>query len=230
MNNVFSRENEQFVQSVNKNFKMSENIVQRLALVAAALGIKKKSNLAEKLGIGRTTLYYIENGDAQPSEQFLQALESLEQEAGASTETYVHSTPIKKRKSTLETRMIPVVGWAHAGDAASYEELPPSWQNEIPTECQDVKAFAVSLEGDSMEPRFGDGDLLIVQPSEQAYSGCYVVARFSNDGVIFRRLEMNGGQISLVPLNERYQVTTHAPEEFSWIYPVWGRWTQLWKR
>ena len=81
-----------------------------------------------------------------------------------------------------------------------------------------------------MEPRFGEGDLIIVQPSETAYSGCFVVAKFVNDGVIFRRIEMSGPVISLVPLNERYSVTTHEAEEFTWIYPVWGRWTQIWRR
>jgi SOS-response transcriptional repressor LexA len=127
-------------------------------------------------------------------------------------------------------RMIPVIGWAHAGSAESYEEIPPTWQCKLATECRDAKAFAVTLEGDSMEPRFGEGDFIIVQPSETPYSGCFVVAKFANDGVIFRRLEMSGPVISMVPLNERYQVTTHRQEDFAWIYPVWGRWTQIWKK
>ena len=127
-------------------------------------------------------------------------------------------------------RMIPVIGWAHAGQAGSYDEIPPDWQQKIPTECPDVKAFGVQLEGDSMEPKFSDGDLLIIQPSHSAYSGCFAVARFTDDAVVLRRLEMTGGVIRLIPLNERYPVTEHQPEEFSWIYPVWGRWTQIWRR
>lgn len=131
-------------------------------------------------------------------------------------------------------RMIPVVGWAHAGSAMAYDELPASWQHKIPTECQDTKAFAVELEGDSMEGcrglSFRQGDVLVVQPSEVPYSGCLVVARFVDDGIIFRQYEQRGPQIILAPLNERYQISTHTAEEFSWIYPVWGRWTQLWKR
>lgn len=81
-----------------------------------------------------------------------------------------------------------------------------------------------------MEPRFSEGDVLIIQPSEEAYSGCFIVARFVDDGVVFRRLEMSGGVFRLIPLNERYPVTEHQPSEFSWIYPVWGRWTQIWRR
>lgn len=127
-------------------------------------------------------------------------------------------------------RMIPVAGWAHAGEAESYEEIPKGWQERIPTDCIDPHAFAVSLEGDSMEPKFSDGDILIVQPSEQPYSGCYVVAKFINDGIIFRRMEMSGDEIVLQPLNDRWPVSKHAKDEFAWIYPVWGRITRIWKR
>lgn len=127
-------------------------------------------------------------------------------------------------------RMVPVIGWAHAGDAGGYEEIPPSWQNRVPTDCSDPKAFGVSLEGDSMEPKFSDGDILIVQPTTEAHSGCFVVARFIDDSVIFRRLEMRRGKIILVPLNPQYMASEHTPEEFSWIYPVWARITKMWKR
>lgn len=134
------------------------------------------------------------------------------------------------RQYQTSMRMIPVVGWAHAGDAASYEEIPDAWKEKIATECRDQKAFGVRLEGDSMEPKFSEGDILILQPSEQAHSGSLVVARFKDDGVIFRRLEMTGKTITLVPLNPRYQATQHKPEEFAWIYPIWGRITHLWRK
>lgn len=128
-------------------------------------------------------------------------------------------------------RMVPVIGWAHAGDAGRYDEIPKSWQNRVPTDCSDPKAFGVSLEGDSMEPKFSDGDILIVQPTTEAHSGCFVVARFADDSVIFRRLEMRRGRIILVPLNHfQYQSSEHSPDEFSWIYPVYARITMMWRK
>jgi SOS-response transcriptional repressor LexA len=133
---------------------------------------------------------------------------------------------VKQRK----TQLIPVVGWAHAGEAVSYEEIPTAMAEKVPTECRDEKAFAVRLEGDSMERDFRDGDLLVVMPSEAPYSGCFVIAKFANDGVTFRRLETAGEVIRLVPLNDRYPVSEHSSDDFTWIYPVWGRWSQLWKR
>ena len=130
---------------------------------------------------------------------------------------------------------VPIVSWAHAGEAVSYEELPTHWQNSITSECRDPHSFAVILEGDSMRSTnpglsFEPGDYIVAQPSETAYSGCFVVAKFVNDGIIFRRFETTGEKVRLVPLNERYPVSEHTKDEFHWIYPVFARVTHLWSR
>ena len=128
-------------------------------------------------------------------------------------------------------RMIPLVSWAHAGEAENYEELPKSWQKQVPTECRDPNAYGLELRGDSMEGTTGrcfqEGDVLIVSPSTEPFNGCLAVVRFANDGILFRRYELNQGKIRLVPLNHRYETTEHEPESITWIHPVFGRWTQI---
>jgi len=198
-------------------------------------------------GIARSLFYEIRDQKRTVSDKVWKKLEAAERRAGIVTKSdsnaesstspkkidvseVTHSSSVKSLRRRSKDRMIPVIGWAHAGEAESYEELPQSWQNEISSECPDPKAFAVSLEGDSMEPRFYDGDILIVQPTTEVHSGCFVVARFASDGVIFRRLEMRGNKIILVPLNSQYESSTHTADEFSWIYPVWARITKMWKR
>lgn len=127
------------------------------------------------------------------------------------------------------TRRIPVIGWAHAGQAASYEEMPEDWQQMIPTDCRDPKAFAVMLEGDSMEPLFRDGDLLVLMPSQRIHNGCLAVIRLASDGVLLRRVEVREERLRLVPLNPRYEAEEMSGDQISWAYPVWGRWSQVWK-
>lgn len=206
-------------------------------MVTAALGIRSKEKLAKELGVGRTKLHYIETGVSVADEQFIQSLERLEEKARALGKQTVHSNlqeePLPYR--TRGIRRIPVISWAHAGDAASYEELPKHWQDYVASDVKDPQAFAAILEGDSMRATtpglsFEPGDLIITQPSEQAYSGCFVMAKFTNDGIIFRRFEAAGDKIRLVPLNERYPVTLHERSEFHWMYPVSDRITRLWKR
>lgn len=207
-------------------------LAERFSKVREESGLTQEQ-FAERLGVSRNYVSMLERGAKEVSETSSIGLlfRVVEAEVAGgfvsdSRPTSPHHDFKGKRANNL---MIPVVGWAHAGEAGSYEPLPDSWQEWIPTECRDEKAFAVKVEGDSMEPRFVEGDLIILMPSVKAYSGCYVVCRFANDGIVFRRLETAGSTIRLIPLNERHQITTHDPEEFSWIYPVWGRWSQLWK-
>jgi SOS-response transcriptional repressor LexA len=225
--------------------------LERTDSLAARMGVSLRQ-LAGKIGISNALLFACRKGKTPLTNKTWSKLEHLEkqqskkesapdnpnlritQSSGSPKKLGVrettHSTweesPIGRR---LE-RMVPVIGWAHAGEAGSYEELPKSWQNRVPTDCGDPKAFGVSLEGDSMEPKFSDGDILIVQPTTEAHSGCFVVARFVDDSVIFRRLEMRRDRIILVPLNPQYLASEHTADEFSWIYPVWARITKMWKK
>ena len=128
------------------------------------------------------------------------------------------------------TRMIPVIGWAHAGDAKEYEEQYCEEADYVPTLCRDDKAFGLTLEGDSMMPRYHEGAELIISPSEQAYSGQYVVVKFTrHSDVLFRRLERTGDTITLIPENEKYAVKEYATTDFEWIYPVYGVFERLMK-
>jgi SOS-response transcriptional repressor LexA len=229
---------ELFVHSVNQKLNMPEQFVQRIGVAALALGLKSKEKIAKELGVSRTTLHYYETGAVQPNEQFFQSLARFEEKAR--TQGTHNVQPLSLGEDPLPYRVrgmrkVPIVSWAHAGSAVTYEELPTHWQNSITSECRDPNAFAVVLEGDSMRSTnpglsFEPGDYIVAQPSEQAYSGCFVVAKFVNDGIIFRRFETTGDKIRLVPLNERYPLSEHSKEEFHWIYPVFARVTHLWSR
>lgn len=192
--------------------------------------------MAEETGLTANYLYQLESGGREPSDSARKLFELLERsyklDEAPPAIPPAHLEAVRQGK----LRLIPVVGWAHAGEAASYEEIPQSWADMVPTECRDERAFGLRLEGDSMEASdggglsFRDGDLLVAMPSARPYSGCFVVAKFTNDGVTFRRLETVGRKIILAPLNKRYDVTEHDEHEFHWIYPVWGRWSQLYQR
>jgi SOS-response transcriptional repressor LexA len=131
--------------------------------------------------------------------------------------------------AAIGCRSIPVLGWAHAGQAEDYDQLPEDWQDLIPTECRDPKAFAVRLEGESMMPRFEEGDLLILMPEAEVYNGVLAVVRLASGGVVFRRIEIREERLVLVPLNPQYQREEFNTSQVSWIYPLWGIWRQIWK-
>ena len=116
---------------------------------------------------------------------------------------------------------IPVISWAHAGAATSYEELPAHWQERIPTMCRGKRAFGLIIEGDSMMPRCEPGDIVNVDPDLEPRNGCLVVVKLKNDGVMLRRFtRLSDTRVKLIAYNTLYPSTEHELKEFHWIYPV----------
>lgn len=191
--------------------------------------IKTKEQLAAHLGCSRSMLHHYERGNPPAPPELLERLTRLEVVLGIDGSTNDQAPPRSSYSTNdelRESRRIPVLGWAHAGEATAYEELKG---DTVPTDCRDPDAFAVVLEGDSMEPSFREGDLLILMPGKRVHSGCLAVIRLADDGVLFRRIQIVADRYRLLPLNPRYETEEFSQDQISWIYPVWGSWRQLWK-
>jgi SOS-response transcriptional repressor LexA len=193
-----------------------------------------QTEMAERMGLSMSYISQLEGDKRTPSDAVETLLRMLEEQMDAGmmdsgSTLREDAKPYGSQRQRREKR-IPIIGWAHAGDASVYDEMPADWQETMATDCPKEKVFAVRLEGDSMEPRFADGDVLVVMSEEAPYSGCFAVVKFRNEGVVFRRIELTGGMVRLMPINDRYPTSEYPIEDFEWIHPVWGRFTQMWKR
>jgi len=65
--------------------------------------------------------------------------------------------------------------------------------------CSASEPFALRVIGDDMAPEFVDGHIVIVDPGGRVTSGCFVIAR-RDDGVVLRRLDIEGGRYRLAAL------------------------------
>ena len=71
-----------------------------------------------------------------------------------------------------------------------------------------IKAFVLQLKGDSMAPRYSDGDLVLVEVRETAQEGQNVVAMVNGECMIKTYVRDREGRPWLVPLNRlKYQPT-----------------------
>src|SRR5471030_524440 len=77
------------------------------------------------------------------------------------------------------------------------------------------RAFALELDGPSMEPEYHDKDIIVVDPDIEAQPGDDVVARIDDENLAtFKRLRIKGydgrgkPEIELVPLNPNWPVLT----------------------
>lgn len=110
-------------------------------------------------------------------------------------------------------RLVPVINKVSAGYPAEFDDLgyPVGFADDY-IRCPDVNdanAFAVRVVGDSMEPRYREGDVVIFSPNAQVHNGDDCFVRFSEPHeATFKRVffeEMQGRrQVRLQPRNDKY--------------------------
>ena len=75
--------------------------------------------------------------------------------------------------------------------------------DEAYTSCAESEPFALRVIGDSMEPEFKDGAVIIIDPSAKVAHDSYVLA-VQGDEYIFRQIHMRDGELYLKALNASY--------------------------
>ena len=76
----------------------------------------------------------------------------------------------------------PVISWVQAGTWTEARELPAHTERlHCPLPCG-PDTFVLRVAGESMAPRFPDGDYVFVDPDVPAENGSFVVVRRANDG------------------------------------------------
>lgn len=188
-----------------------ENIVNRLE--SLLLPGEKKKDFAARIGIEPNTLSgYLARGRL-PS---FEVLHKISQATGVSIEwlktgegqkypAIGNATPVPLGHG----RRIPVVGLVHAGELveANDSEYPPGIAARyVTTDRPGKNLFAVEIEGDSMEPDFRPGDIIIVNPNLDPTIGDYVIVKKQDSGeVLFKKLvRRDPSLVQLKALNPDY--------------------------
>ena len=81
---------------------------------------------------------------------------------------------------------------------------PPSLQPLEDTGCGAHEPYTLRVLGDSMEPEFPDGVVIVIDPSGAIESGSYVIAESKSQEYIFRQLLIQNKRYFLNPLNTGY--------------------------
>ncbi len=80
---------------------------------------------------------------------------------------------------------------------------PVSDEDPTVKSCAGGEPFALMVLGDSMEPEFVEGDIILVEPEGLATDGSYVLAQVEDEWV-FRQLRRQGEGWQLAALNAAY--------------------------
>jgi SOS-response transcriptional repressor LexA len=104
---------------------------------------------------------------------------------------------------------VPLISWIKAGKFSEViDHHAPGVADEWIDTTVPLRAgtFALRVEGDSMEPEFPTGTVIIVEPELDHRSGDYVVVRNGDNEATFKQLVKDGADWFLKPLNPRYPI------------------------
>jgi SOS-response transcriptional repressor LexA len=103
---------------------------------------------------------------------------------------------------------VPLISSVQAGNWREViDNLPPGVGEDWVSTTAPVKdhTYALRVTGDSMEPEFPEGMILIVEPELEPQAGDFVIVRLDGD-VTFKQLVQDSGEWYLKPLNPRYPI------------------------
>lgn len=131
---------------------------------------------------------------------------------------------------SLLPRAVPLINLVPAGKAAEFTDLgyPARVADRYVSapELGDPDAFAARVTGDSMEPEYREGDVVIFSPAREVRDGMDCFARLEPDSeTTFKRVYFERGRdgeelIRLQPLNPRYAPRLEPREMVAGLYPA----------
>jgi SOS-response transcriptional repressor LexA len=107
-------------------------------------------------------------------------------------------------------RLVPVINKVAAGYPSDFNDLDyPVGIADDYVRCPDLhdpNAFAVRVVGDSMEPKFSEGDIVIFSPSQEVHNGddCFVRFAMPHETTFKRVFFEAENKVRLQPRNEKY--------------------------
>lgn len=179
------------------------------------------SGLAKKAGLDPTTFNKSKRKTRDGKERWpsTESLSKVLQATGASLNEFIAYVG---GLGMAAYQNIPVIGFAQAGTAGYFDDAGyPSgagWE-EIPfLNVGDPHAYALEVSGDSMEPVYRDGDVIIVSPAAETRRGDRVVLK-ARDGEVMAKIlrRKTSYKFELSSLNTEHPDRWLAAEDVEWV-------------
>jgi phage repressor protein C with HTH and peptisase S24 domain len=205
-----------------------EDIWRALDTLAAENGMSA-SGLARRAGLDPTTFNpskrRMPDGRARwPStESLAKALSAT----GASLEVFSHLVAGGRAISNPRPgpRRIPLIGMAQAGGDGFFGDagypVGGAWDEVSIPDVGDPHAYALEISGDSMEPVFRDGDMVVVSPAAPIRRGDRVVVRTVGGEAMAKQLARRSARrIDLKSLNPEHEDYSFDLSEVAWMHRI----------
>lgn len=140
--------------------------------------------------------------------------------------TGIQEKPDPQNKNAYRSVVkIPVVSFVQAGQCVEYTDMQKMVDDVdefVQGDVDKPNTFALKIKGDSMEPRFKEGDIAIISPYDPIRQGQLVVLRHKTEGVCLKYCTDNGDRYTLTSENPKYAPFEVLKKDVYWVYPVKG--------
>lgn len=174
----------------------------KLAELRKARGLTQQE-LAKYTGLNRTRISNYELGIREPNFETQELLADF---------FNVRLDYLMDRENN-SNNIIPVLGRVVAGipleaveEIIDYEEIPQSM-------AKNSEYFALQIKGNSMEPKFSEGDVVIVRKQEDVDNGDIAIVLVNGNDATVKKIKKFDGGINLIPTNSEYEVITYTADE-----------------
>ncbi|MHC4474746.1 MAG: XRE family transcriptional regulator [Planctomycetota bacterium] len=130
-------------------------------------------------------------------------------------------------------RLVPVINKVVAGYPADFDDLDyPVGVADDYVRCPDLhdpNAFAVRVVGDSMEPKFSEGDIVVFSPAAEVHNGddCFIRFAEPHETTFKRVFFESDNRIRLQPRNEKYSPTIVEGSRINGLYRAISKYERL---
>jgi phage repressor protein C with HTH and peptisase S24 domain len=178
------------------------------------------SGLARKAGLDSTAFNVSKRTSPEGRKRWpsTESIAKILQATGASLEDFLFAGGAGGQVS----RKIPLIGFAQAGSGGFFDDggfpAGSAWDEASFPSVADEHAYALEISGDSMQPVYRDGDVIIVSPAAAIRRGDRVVVRSREGEVLAKELKRQTGKtLELKSLNAEHEDRVFATSDIDWM-------------
>jgi phage repressor protein C with HTH and peptisase S24 domain len=126
---------------------------------------------------------------------------------------------------TERAQRIPLIGLAQAGSGGFFDDagfpVGGGWEEIAFPNVVDENAYALEISGDSMQPLYRDGDVIIVSPASSVRRGDRVVVKTKEGEVLAKELKRKTARtLELKSLNAEHPDRSFDLDQIAWMARV----------
>jgi phage repressor protein C with HTH and peptisase S24 domain len=191
--------------------------------LAARAGLSA-SGLAKKAGLDPTTFNKSKRitPDGRPRWPSTESVAKSLAATGCSVESFVQ---LIDENARTPTKAVPLIGFAEAGAGGYFDDggfpVGKGW-DEIPFPAvNDEHAYALEISGNSMEPAYRDGTIIMISPAASIRRGDRVVVKTRDGEVMVKELKRRTAKtIELRSINAEHGDRSLPVRDVEWVARV----------